>query len=165
MPRQLTVIYHSHWGSMGATVLLTWVDHGNFLIIITQHDLHLIISCWKKMWISNRFFQGKSCDSAYRNNETTVEVFLTGRRCWAFKCLHVLYIIGTVYLLLKEISTYMLTEMLYLISAKGSVHTNKFLSYSSGRGEQNDLFLVVPVSHDTYYVIYLVHRVVFMCLL
>lgn len=76
-----------------------------------------------------------------------------------------LYIIRTVYLLLKEISTYMLTEMLYLTNAKGSVQTNKFLSYSSGRGEQSDLFLVVPVSHKAYYVISLVHRVVFMCLL
>ncbi|EGW01318.1 hypothetical protein I79_014281 [Cricetulus griseus] len=55
--------------------------------------------------------------------------------------------------------------MLYLTNAKGSVQTNKFLSYSSGRGEQSDLFLVVPVSHKAYYVISLVHRVVFMCLL
>lgn len=45
MPRQLTVMYPSHGGNMVATVLLTRVDHGNALIIITQHDLYLPISC------------------------------------------------------------------------------------------------------------------------
>lgn len=53
-----------------------------------------------------------------------------------------------------EISTCMLTKMLYLRSAKGNVHTNKVLSYYSRRGKQSNLFLVVPVSHDAYYVIF-----------
>lgn len=53
--RQLIVKYSCHGGYMVATVLLTWMDHGNILIIITQTDLHLILSCWNKKWISNRF--------------------------------------------------------------------------------------------------------------
>lgn len=54
-------------------------------------------------------FLGKSSDSAHRTDEITVEVFLSERRCWAFKCLYVLYIIWNVYQLLMGISTYMLT--------------------------------------------------------
>lgn len=57
MPRQMTAIYPSHWGHMIATVLLTWRDHRNILLIIIQYDLYLIASCWMKMWISNRFFR------------------------------------------------------------------------------------------------------------
>lgn len=36
---------------------------------------------------------GKSSDSAHKTDEITVEVFLSEGRCWAFKCLYVLYII------------------------------------------------------------------------
>lgn len=54
-PRQMTALYPRHWGHMVATVLLTWRDHRNILLIIIQCDLYVIASCWKKMWISNRF--------------------------------------------------------------------------------------------------------------
>lgn len=54
-------------------------------------------------------FPGKSSDSAHGTDEITVEVFESQRRCWAFKCLSVLYIIWNVYQSLMGISTYMLT--------------------------------------------------------
>lgn len=62
-------------------------------------------------------FLGKSNDSAHRTDEITVEVFLSERRCGAFKCLYVVYIIQNVDQLLKGISAYMLIEAIYLNNA------------------------------------------------
>lgn len=83
-------------------------------------------------------FQGQFSDAAHGNNGTTVEEFLSGGRCWAFECLHALYIIWTVYGLLMKTSTYMLTEMLYLRSAEGSVHTSS--SATTEEGVSSDFF-------------------------
>lgn len=44
--------------------------------------------------------------------------------------------------------------MLYSRNAKGSVQTSDLLSYYSRKGKQSNLFIVVPVSHNTYYVIF-----------
>lgn len=99
-------------------------------------------------------FQGKSSDPAHRNNESTVEVFLTGRRCWAFEYLHVLCTTRTAHWSLMKISTYILTEMLYLRNAMSSVQTSELLSYYSRKGNQTNLFIAVSTSHNTYYVIF-----------
>lgn len=44
--------------------------------------------------------------------------------------------------------------MLYLRSAKGSVQTSELLNYYSRKGKQSNLFIVVPISHNTYYMIF-----------
>lgn len=62
-------------------------------------------------------FLGKSNDSAHKTDEITVEVFLAERRCGAFKCLYVVYIIQNVDQLLMGISAYMLTKAIYLNNA------------------------------------------------
>lgn len=53
-----------------------------------------------------------------------------------------------------KISTYILTEMLYLRNIKSSVQPSELPSYYSRKGKQSNLFIVVPISHDTYYVIF-----------
>lgn len=94
MLRQLIVKYSCPLENVVVAVLLTWRGHGNIFIIITQPVLYLILSCWnKKKKESVTDFLGKSSDSAPRTDEITVEVFLSERRCWAFKCLYVLCII------------------------------------------------------------------------
>lgn len=99
-------------------------------------------------------FQGKSSDCTHRNNGSTVEVFLAGRRHWAFECPHVMYTTWTAHRSLMKISTYILTEMLYLRNTKSSVQPSELPSYYSRKGKQSNLFIVVPISHDTYYVIF-----------
>lgn len=44
--------------------------------------------------------------------------------------------------------------MLYLRNAKGSVQTSELLSYCSRKDKQSNLFIVVPISHNAYYVIF-----------
>lgn len=44
--------------------------------------------------------------------------------------------------------------MLYLRNAKGSVQTSELLSYYSRKGKQSNLFIVVPISHNTYHMIF-----------
>lgn len=53
-----------------------------------------------------------------------------------------------------KISTYILTEMLYLRNAMSSVQTSELLSYYSRKGKQTNLFIAVSTSHNTYYVIF-----------
>lgn len=94
MLRQLIVKDACPLENMVVTVLLTRIGHGNNFTI-TQPVLYLILCCSnkKKKKESVTDFPGKSSDSAHRTDEITVEVFESQRRCWAFKCLSVLYII------------------------------------------------------------------------
>lgn len=155
VPRQLTVKYPSHWGNVIATVLLTGADHGNILmgiLLLSINDTQQQVV--KRKYESILGFQGKSSDCAHRNHGSTVEVFLAGRRRWAFECPHVMYTTWTAHRSLMKISTYILTEMLYLRNTKSSVQPSELPSYYSRKGKQSNLFIVVPISHDTYYMIF-----------
>lgn len=159
-PRQMTVLYPSHWGHMVVTVLLTWREHRNSLLLIIQYDLHLIASCWKKNVNQYQIFRANPVMQPTGITELLWKTFSLGGKCWAFECLHALYIIWTVYGLLMKTSTYMLTEMLYVRSAEGSVHTSS--SATTEEGVSSDFFSSCATLFITHITWYLVPGIVFM---